>query len=42
MRAAGEIDAATADLEGLPPPLLLPDGVASPSETLARLRRDER
>jgi antitoxin (DNA-binding transcriptional repressor) of toxin-antitoxin stability system len=40
LRAAGEIDPATAALEDLPEPLEL--GVEPPSEVLARLRRDER
>lgn len=31
-----------ADLSDLPEPLALPSGVEAPSETLARLRRDER
>jgi len=42
MRAAGEIEPASADLEDLPPPVVLPDDVESPSAVLARLRRDER
>ena len=42
MRAAGEIDAATADLDDLPPPLVLPAGLEPPSSVLLRLRRDER
>jgi prevent-host-death family protein len=41
MRAAGEIDAARADPDELPEPLVLPD-VEAPSSVLARLRRDER
>lgn len=41
MRAAGEIQPATADLEDLPAPL--PSrGAELPSKVLARLRRDER
>jgi len=41
MRAAGEIEPASGDLDDLPPPL--PSQAAEPpSEVLARLRRDER
>jgi prevent-host-death family protein len=42
MRAAGEIDAATGDINDLPPPLKLAPGSELPSQVLARLRRDER
>lgn len=42
MRAAGEIDAATGDINDLSPPLVLPAGPELPSQVLARLRRDER
>lgn len=42
MRLAGEIDAATGELNDLPDPLALPAGVELPSVVLARLRRDER
>lgn len=42
LRAAGEIEAATEDLDDLEEPLVLPAGVEPPSRTLARLRRDER
>jgi prevent-host-death family protein len=42
MRALGEIDPASRDLDDLPGPLVLPPGVERPSETLRRLRRDER
>lgn len=42
MRAAGEIDPATADLDDLPEPLVLADGVETPSAVLRRLRQDER
>jgi prevent-host-death family protein len=42
MRASGDLDAATADLDDLPEPLILAPGVEPPSDTLARLRRDER
>ena len=41
MRAAGDIEPATVDLDSLPAPLDLPD-VEPPSAVLARLRRDER
>jgi prevent-host-death family protein len=42
MRTAGEIDPATADLDDLPDPVVLPDGVEAPSAALRRLRQDER
>lgn len=42
MRAAGDIEAATGDLDDLPDPLVLPPGAELPSQVLARLRRDER
>jgi prevent-host-death family protein len=42
LRAAGEVDAATGDINDLPPPRRLPTGAELPSQTLARLRRDER
>ncbi|HEX3541983.1 MAG TPA: hypothetical protein VHT75_16240 [Acidimicrobiales bacterium] len=42
MRASGDLDAATADLDDLPEPLTLSPGVEPPSDTLARLRHDER
>ncbi len=42
MRAAGEIEPATEDLDDLPAPLDLPAGVETPSAVLARLRHDER
>jgi prevent-host-death family protein len=42
MRASGDLDADTADLDDLPEPLTLAPGVEPPSDTLARLRRDER
>ena len=42
LRARGEIDPATEDVDDLPPPLPLPSDVESPSAVLARLRRDER
>lgn len=41
LRASGEVDEATGDIDDLPPPL--PSrGKELPSEVLARLRRDER
>lgn len=42
LRAAGEVDPATADLDELPAPLRLQAGQEPPSAVLARLRRDER
>ncbi len=42
LRAAGDVDPATADLSELPPPLPLQPGQEPPSAVLARLRRDER
>jgi len=42
LRALGEIEPATADLDDLPEPLVLPRGVEQPSAVLRRLRRDER
>ena len=42
MRAAGDIETATADLADLPEPLVLPAGAELPSRTLARLRSDDR
>jgi prevent-host-death family protein len=42
MRAAGEVENATSDLEDLPEPLIVPADVEPPSRVLARLRRDER
>jgi prevent-host-death family protein len=42
LRAAGDVIAATADLDDLPEPLPLPAGAEPPSAVLARLRRDER
>jgi prevent-host-death family protein len=41
LRAAGETEPATGDINDLPPPLKLPVA-ASPSARLAQLRRDER
>ncbi len=42
MRAAGEIEPATGDLEDLPEPFVLGPGIELPSAALARLRDDER
>jgi prevent-host-death family protein len=42
LRAAGDLQAAERDLADLPEPLTAPSGVELPSQTLARLRRDER
>ncbi|TML85204.1 MAG: type II toxin-antitoxin system prevent-host-death family antitoxin [Actinobacteria bacterium] len=42
LRAAGEVEPATADLDELPAPLPLQPGQDPPSAVLARLRRDER
>jgi len=42
MRAAGELDAATADFHDLPEPVTLAPGAEPPSAVLARLRRHER
>jgi prevent-host-death family protein len=41
LRRAGEVDTARGDLDDLPPPLESQAGV-TPSETLMRMRRDER
>jgi prevent-host-death family protein len=42
LRAAGDVEPATGDLDDLPPPLKLEPGQELPSAVLARLRRDER
>jgi prevent-host-death family protein len=42
LRALGEIDPATGDLDDLPEPLVLAPGTENPSEALRRLRRNER
>jgi prevent-host-death family protein len=42
MRAAGDVENATADLEDLPEPLVLAAEAELPSRVLAQLRRDER
>jgi prevent-host-death family protein len=42
MRAAGDVESATADLDDLPEPLVLPPDTELPSRVLARLRSHER
>jgi prevent-host-death family protein len=42
LRALGEIDPATDDLDDLPEPIVLAPGIETPSEALRRLRRNER
>ncbi len=42
LRAAGDVESATRDLDDLPEPLRLEPGAETPSAALARLRRDER
>ena len=42
MRLAGELDPATAEMDDLPQPVVLPKGVETPSAALHRLRRYER
>jgi prevent-host-death family protein len=42
LRAGGQIDEATGDLDELPAPLALPAGAESASAALARLRQSER
>jgi prevent-host-death family protein len=42
MRAAGDVETASADLDDLPEPLVLPTEAELPSQVLARLRRAER
>lgn len=42
MRIMGEIDPATAELDDLPEPLVLPPALERPSKVLNRLRRHER
>lgn len=42
LHALGEIEPATADLDDLPEPLVLPRGIERPSAVLRRLRRNER
>jgi hypothetical protein len=38
----GDIESAEGDLDDLPEPLVLPQGIEHPSNVLRRLRRDER
>jgi prevent-host-death family protein len=42
LRAAGDLQPATGDVDDLPEPLPLAPGVEAPSAVLSRLRRDER
>jgi prevent-host-death family protein len=42
MRAAGDVEIASGDLDDLPEPLVLSAGTESPSQALERLRREER
>jgi antitoxin (DNA-binding transcriptional repressor) of toxin-antitoxin stability system len=42
LRAAGDLEPATAELDDLPDPLEPGPGIELPSSVLARLRRDER
>jgi prevent-host-death family protein len=42
LRASGQLDEATSDLDELPEPLVLPVSAESPSTVLARLRQSER
>jgi prevent-host-death family protein len=42
LRALGEIEPATGDLDDLPDPLVLASDLERPSDVLERLRRDER
>jgi prevent-host-death family protein len=42
LRAMGELDPATGDLDDLPEPLVLAPGTPHPSAVLSRLRRNER
>jgi prevent-host-death family protein len=42
LRASGQLDEATSDLNELPEPLALPADAEPPSVVLARLRRSER
>ena len=42
MFAAGDIEPASGDLDELPEPLVLPEGVERPSAVLTRIRHDER
>jgi prevent-host-death family protein len=42
LRASGDVETATGDLDDLPDPLVLPAGTEPPSQVLARLRSAER
>ncbi len=42
LRSTGDVEGASMDLDDLPSPLPVPEGVELPSAVLARLRRDER
>jgi prevent-host-death family protein len=42
LRAVGDVETATGDLDDLPEPFLLPSGTEPPSQVLARLRSAER
>ena len=42
LRALGEIEPATGDLDDLPEPIVLARGIEQPSEVLRRLRQNER
>ncbi len=42
LRALGEIDPATGNLDDLPEPLVIAPGIEPPTEALSRLRRNER
>ena len=42
LRALGEVDPATGNLDDLPEPLVLAPGIESPTQALSRLRRNER
>ena len=42
LRALGDIEPATGDLDDLPEPLVLAPGIETPSSVLRRLRQNER
>jgi hypothetical protein len=42
LRAVGEVESASAELDDLPEPLVLTRRIDRPSEVLRRLRQDER
>lgn len=42
LRALGEVEPATGDLDDLPAPIVLDEGTEPPSAVLRRLRRNER